>query len=152
MAGYSDDAIETRRKFVEAWNKTMISIWQERIFRLKVVDTGALYHSPMSLPVMHDGRFFELSLTHTYLEYGLWQDLGTGRNTAIGNTHRVDEDGWDNKRKRRRWLSSPYYSSTMNLRDFLAESIGDEFVGIMADLDPEAQRLQTGYYRRKGLS
>lgn len=26
------DTMEGRRKFVEAWNKTMIDIWQEKIF------------------------------------------------------------------------------------------------------------------------
>lgn len=139
MDNFSADAIDKRRKFVEAWNRTMISIWKERIFKLKVRDTDALYHSPLSLPVKADGRFYEFSLSQTYLEYGVFQDRGTGRNTARGNTHKVDKDGWENKRKPRRWFSPKYYSSAMRLRDFMAESIGEEFVGIFGLLSGNAR-------------
>ena len=40
----------------------------------------------------------------------------------------------------------------MNLRDFMAESLGDEFVGIFANLDADEQRNNTEYYRRKGIA
>ena len=33
------------------------------------------------MPVRADGRFFEVGLSQTFLEYGLWQDYGTGRET-----------------------------------------------------------------------
>lgn len=85
-------------------------------------------------------------------EYGLWQDMGTGRNTAIGNTHKKDQDGWTNKREQRRWFSTKYYSSTMRLKEFLAESIGKEYVGLFGNLEAEDYRSQTKYYKRKGLS
>lgn len=147
-----NETIETRRKFVEAWNKTMIDIWQEKIFKYHIIDTGNLYRSPMTLGVRADGRFFDLIISEQFLEYGIWQDLGTGRNTAIGNTHKKDNDGWTNKRQRRPWFSPKYYASVMNLRDFYAESCGREFVGMFANLDTEDLRSRTKYYRKKGLS
>lgn len=130
----------------------MIDIWQEKIFKLKIIDTAHLYNSVISLPIRADGRLYDITLSQTFLEYGIWQDLGTGRNTAIANTHNQDNDGFSNKRKRRRWFSSKYYSSVMNLRDFYADSLGGEFVGMFANLDADTIRNNTGYYNRKGIS
>ena len=148
------DPIEERREWVEGWNETMVDIWQGRIDKLKVKDTGNLYRSPIALNIKTDadGRFLEFSLSHSFLEYGLWQDMGTGRNTAIGNTHKKDKDGWTNKREPRRWFSTKYYRSSMRLKEYLAESIGKEFVGIFGKLEAEDYRSQTEYYHRKGLS
>lgn len=152
MAQRSDDA-KVREKFVNAWNDTLIKIWQERISRLKVVDTGNLYRSlQFSAPVDQDGRFVAFSVSQNFLEYGLWQDLGVGRNTAIGNTHRSDKDGFENKREKRRWYSIKYYASTMKLKEFMAENLGHEFCAMVATLDAEKQRRNTDYYRRKGLA
>lgn len=142
------DPIDERKKFVEAWNKTMLDIWQERIFKLKVMDSGSLWRSPLELPVRADGRFYDITLSQTFLEYGLWQDLGVGREVPIGNGGDI---GRDQKRVRRRWFSTKYYASVMALRDFMAESLGQEFVGMFANLDADDMRRNTDYYRRKGL-
>ena len=108
----------------------MIQIWQERITLLDVIDTGALLRSPLSLPVRTDGRFFEVTLSQAFLEYGLWQDYGVGRETPRGNSGDI---GRAKKRQRRPWFSKKYYASVLNLRDFLGENIGKEFQGIIAD-------------------
>ena len=63
MADSRSDAVDARQKFVEAWNKTMIDIWAERIYKLKVMDTGALWRSPLELPVRADGRFYDITLS-----------------------------------------------------------------------------------------
>lgn len=126
----------------------MLDIWQERIFKLKVMDSGSLWRSPLELPVRADGRFYDITLSQTFLEYGLWQDLGVGREVPIGNDGDI---GRDKKRVRRRWFSTKYYASVMALRDFMAESLGQEFVGMFANLDADDMRRNTDYYRRKGL-
>lgn len=126
----------------------MLDIWQERIFKLKVMDSGSLWRSPLELPVRADGRFYDITLSQTFLEYGLWQDLGVGREVPIGNGGDI---GRDKKRVRRRWFSTKYYASVMALRDFIAESLGQEFVGMFANLDADDMRRNTDYYRRKGL-
>ena len=140
-------AVELRRKYIEAWNKTMLDIWQERIYRLGVMHTGALWRSPLSMPVRADGRFLDVSLSQTFLEYGLWQDLGVGREVPHGNSGDI---GREKKRQRRRWFSTKYYASVMNLRDFMAESLGSEFTGMFANIDSDAQRRSTAFYSRKG--
>ena len=125
----------------------MLDIWQERIYRLGVMHTGALWRSPLSMPVRADGRFLDVSLSQTFLEYGLWQDLGVGREVPHGNSGDI---GREKKRQRRRWFSTKYYASVMNLRDFMAESLGSEFNGMFANIDSDAQRRSTAFYSRKG--
>lgn len=147
--------IDERKKFVEAWNKTMIDIWNERIYKLKVIDTGALWRSPLQLPVRADGRFYDITLSQNFLEYGLWQDLGVGRELRHGdyehNKEYIEEHG--RKRERRPWFSTRYYSSVMNLRDFMAESLGEEFRSMFcAALDSDNARYSTEHYRRMGYT
>lgn len=156
------DPIAEREKFVEAWNKTMIDIWAEQIYRLGVVDTRKLYYSlelgsdsPLRLPVRADGRFYDISLTQSFFEYGLWQDLGVGRELRHGdyehNKEYIEEHG--RKRERRPWFSIRYYSSVMNLRDFMAESLGEEFRSMFcAALDSDNARYSTEHYRRMGYT
>ncbi len=122
-------ALKEREKFVTAFNDTMLRIWQEQITLLGVIDTGALLASPKSLPVRADGRFFEVGLSQSFLEYGLWQDYGTGRETPRGNSGDL---GRAKKRKRRRWFSRKYYASVMNIKEFYEENIGKEFCGIIS--------------------
>ena len=151
-----NDTIEARRKFVEAWNKTMIDIWQEKIFKYHIIDTENLYRSPLALAVRADGRFYDISLSQSFAEYGIWQDLGTGREKWIGNPGDIGlttKKGKDRTfRERRPWFSPKYYASVMNLRDFYAESLGREFVGMFANIDADDLRRNSDYYRRKGLS
>ena len=123
-------ALEERRKWVTAFNDTMLRIWQEQITLLDVIDTGALLASPKALPLRADGRFMEVGLSQTFLEYGLWQDYGTGRETPRGNSGDL---GRAKRRQRRRWFSRKYYASVMNLKEFYEENVGRQFCGIVAD-------------------
>lgn len=123
-------AQDARQKYILAFNATMLQIWKERITLLEVIDTGLLLRSPLALPVKADGRFFEVTLSQAFLEYGLWQDYGVGRETPRGNSGDI---GCRKVRKRRPWFSKKYYASVLNLRDFLGENIGQEFQGVIAD-------------------
>ena len=123
-------AQQEREKFVTAFNDTMLRIWQEQITLLGVIDTGALLASPKALPLRADGRFFEVGLSQSFLEYGLWQDYGTGRETPRGNSGDI---GRTKRRKRRRWFSRKYYASVMRLKEFYEENIGKQFCGVMSD-------------------
>ena len=131
-------AQDARQKYILAFNATMLDIWKERITLLEVIDTGLLLRSPLSLPVKADGRFFEVTLSQAFLEYGLWQDYGVGRETPRGNSGDI---GRRKVRQRRPWFSKKYYASVLNLRDFLGENIGQEFQGIIADTFPRTNRL-----------
>ena len=122
-------ALREREKFVSAFNETMLKIWKEQMTLLDVIDTGALLASPKSLPLRADGRFMELGLSQSFLEYGLWQNFGTGKEIPRGNNGDI---GRERKRKKKPWFSRKYYASVMNLRDFLADNMAKEFVGVVA--------------------
>ena len=125
----NDKQREEREKFVFAFNRTMITIWCEQITLLNVIDTGRLLRSLKALPVRADGRFIEIGLSQSFLEYGLWQNFGTGKEFPRGN---FGDIGRERKRQKKPWFSRKYYASVMNLRDFLADNIAHEFVGIVA--------------------
>ena len=125
----NDKQREEREKFVFAFNRTMITIWCEQITLLNVIDTGRLLRSLKALPVRADGRFIEIGLSQSFLEYGLWQNFGTGKEIPRGNSGDL---GRERKRQKKPWFSREYYASVMNLRDFLADNIAHEFVGIVA--------------------
>ncbi|WP_303023039.1 hypothetical protein [Duncaniella muris] len=172
----SQKEIETRRKWIEGWNRTMISIWKERIDLLDVKDTEKLYKSLalVEFAVDPDGRLLGFHIKFEYTEYGLWQDLGTGRefthdnggdlpflNADYRETHGLDKPkkrgpAWGGgftsglPRARRRWFSTKYYTSVMSLKNFMAESIGDEFKALFTSLDAEDYRYNTEYYKKKG--
>ena len=132
------EAQKEREKYIKAWNETMLRIWQERITLLDVIDTGNLLASPVALPVRADGRFVEVTLSQEFLEYGLWQDYGVGRETPRGNSGDI---GRAKVRQRRPWFSKRYYASVMNLRDFFGDNLGREFQGIMADTFERLNKL-----------
>lgn len=133
MSGTTNDAeqraFSEREKFVTAFNETMLKIWKEQMTLLDVIDTGALLASPKSLPLRADGRFMELGLSQSFLEYGLWQNFGTGKETPRGNK---GDMGRKKVRQKKPWFSRKYYASVMNLRDFLADNMAKEFVGVVA--------------------
>ena len=85
--------------------------------------------SSKSLPLRADGRLFEVGLSQSFLEYGLWQDYATGCFATRGNSGDL---GRAKKRQRRRWFSRKYYASVMRLKEFLEENIGAEFCGILS--------------------
>ncbi len=76
------------------------------------------------------------------MQYGLWQDYGTGRETPRGNSGDL---GRAKRRQRRRWFSRKYYASVMRLKEFYEENIGEAFAGIMSDFARRANsRTQSG--------
>ena len=81
------------------------------------------------MAVRADGKFIEATLSQGFLEYGLWPDFGTGKDIPRGNKGDI---GREKKRVAKKWFSRKYYASVMNIRDFMADSIGQEFVGLVA--------------------
>lgn len=87
--GYSIDEVKAFCLF--RWNKITIL---HRIDDMKAhnscMDTkrevfrqfmSKLILETIVLAMRNDGRFLEVTLTQSFLEYGLWQDYGTGRET-----------------------------------------------------------------------
>ena len=123
-------AIDERGKYVRAFNETMIKIWKEQITLLHVIDTQRLLRSPIAIGMNADGKFSEVHLSQAFLEYGLWQDYGTGKEVPRGNSGDL---GRPKVRKERHWFSRKYYMSVMNIKEFMGDSLGRQFQGIISD-------------------
>ena len=123
-------AIEERAKYVSAFNDTMIQIWKEQITLLGVIDTGRLLHSPVAVRMSADGKISEVHLSQAFLEYGLWQDYGTGKEVPRGNSGDL---GKPKVRKERHWFSRKYYMSVMNIKEFMSDSLGKQFMGVISE-------------------
>lgn len=123
-------SIEERAKYVRAFNDTMIKIWKEQITLLNVIDTQRLLRSPIAIGMNADGKFSEVRLSQAFLEYGLWQDYGTGKEVPRGNSGDL---GRPKVRKERHWFSRKYYMSVMNIKEFMADFLGRQFQGIISD-------------------
>lgn len=124
------DAVRQRQLFVEAFNATQIMMWQEQITLLDVIDTGALLNSVAGIRCDHDGKVTVVTLEQEFLEYGLFQEYGTGRETPRGNSGDI---GHEKVRQRRPWMSKKLFASVMKLKEMFADSMGREFCGIVAD-------------------
>lgn len=133
---------DARRRYVDAFDDTMIKIWQEKIVALKIIDTGALFSSVTSLPpIILKSDYSSFTLKQDFLLYGLYQDLGVGREVWRGNggdiSRHFNADGTrmrvEKVRQRRRWFSKKYFASTMNLKDFMLDNLGQRFFAIISN-------------------
>jgi len=122
---------EERKKYVTAWNDTMEKIWKERITLLGVYDTGALLKSVHRYrELSYDREWAQFEVSQQFLKYGLYVNYGVGSNTPKGNPGDI---GRDNPRKKKKWFSTKYYASVMNMREYMAESLGEQFKGFITD-------------------
>lgn len=122
--------VEARRKFAFAFNETMIRIWHERIIKLGVMDRGTLYRSLLGLKTFVSSDATQIQLTQQFLTYGIFQNFGVGKEVPRGNPGDI---GRPKKRVPRPWFDKKYYSSVMNFRDFLAESMSQQYIGIVSN-------------------
>lgn len=136
----ADKLTEERRKYVMAFNNTMVKIWKEKIIMLDAVRTGDLYNSVCGVRISLDDKVLDITLEQSFNTYGLFVDYGTGSNTWRGNPGDI---GRDNNRRRKQWFSRKYYASVMNLQEMFADSVGKQFCKIVsAALDPDNMRAQ----------
>lgn len=112
----------------------MILIWKEKLRarRTRAYRTGELYRSIInSMTFRHDPEYLSMNYQFQFRAYGIYVERGTGREVFRGNNGDI---GRQNRRHRRRWNSPKLYMSVYNIRDFLAEAVGRDFVDIMADM------------------
>ncbi len=140
-----EQALREREKYINAFNDTMVKIWKEQIILLGVIDTGQLLDSPIGIRCDKDDRITTITLGQGFLEYGLWQNYGTGREVPRGNPGDISRA---KVRQKRPWFSRKFYASFMNLKEFMADSIGRQFVGMVSDaLDADKMRRNSQYYQ-----
>lgn len=137
----TEQVIRERTQYLEAFDDTMVAIWLEKIQKLGIVDTGALRSSVRALPPIIVSERMRFMLTQEFLEYGLYVDAGTGREVYRGNPGDI---GRPKVRERKEWFSKKYYASVMNLKEFMAESAGEEFFAVCSAIfDGDAMRSRT---------
>ena len=78
----------TREKYLQEWTDNMVTYWQERIAKLRAVDTGNLNRS-IEARLLLDGA--KAAIRHAFPAYGKYVDDGTGR--EFTNTGYVDSLG-----------------------------------------------------------
>ena len=124
-------SLEERKKFVLAFNDTMVKIWKERITLLDVIDTGTLLNSVVGVRCNADGKFLQIELSQAFRTYGLWQDRGVGKEVYRGNPGDI---GRDKMRVAKRWFSLKYFASFYKLKEFLSDNVGKQFLGMTSDV------------------
>jgi hypothetical protein len=143
---------EDREKYIKAWQEMMITIWHEKITRLHVLDTTHLF-SGINGAVIGSGGSVQ-TIMHKFLEYGIYQDCGTGRGYKKGNGGNLEfldplnskrarvgkhqqasgkETRYGDHRKPREWFSRSYFASVMVLKEQIAYMYAEEFTGIVID-------------------
>ena len=143
---------EDRIKYQDAWAKMMVSIWREKIERLHVIDTYRL-HQDMNESLTTSGS--ELSIIqHKFMEYGIYQDVGTGNGHSKGNGGYLEfldpvNDNGQKHRKPREWFSRAYFASVMVLKEEMAYMYGEEFTGLLVDKIEEANRKRSTSMRSR---
>ena len=128
---------EDRRKYEDAWTDMMITIWRERIERLRVHDTYAL-HQQIEGDVVRPTDDMT-TITHKFLMYGIYQDVGVGRGFTPGNDGKLQlldpeyqaAKGLGEPRKPRPWFSRAYFVSKKVLAEQEAFMYGEEFAGLL---------------------
>lgn len=143
---------EDRIKYQDAWAKMMVSIWREKIERLHVIDTYRL-HQDMNESLTTSGS--ELSIIqHKFMEYGIYQDVGTGNGYSKGNGGNLEfldpaNDNGQKHRQPREWFSRAYFASVMVLKEEMAFMYGEEFTGLLVDKIEEANRKRSTSMRSR---
>ena len=143
---------EDRIKYQDAWAKMMVDIWREKIERLHVIDTYRL-HQDMNENLTTSGNELTI-IQHKFMEYGIYQDVGTGNGYSKGNGGNLEfldptNDNGQKHRKPREWFSRAYFASVMVLKEEMAYMYGEEFTGLLVDKIEEANRKRSTTMRSR---
>lgn len=131
------ELIKQRKDFADKFDDTLIRMWKEKIKvsrKTRSFRSGTLYRSVYAPLASVDIKATKMSWKFSYRHYGVFVERGTGRGVFRGNNGDI---GRDNKRRKRPWMNPKYYLSVCNLRDFLADSLGQEAVQVVSSVSSE---------------
>ncbi len=81
---------EDIRKWEQGWTEMMVTIWQEKIRQLGIIDTMRL-HNTLDHQVVDTGG--SVTIAHEFMMYGIYVAKGVGRGYRRGNSGLDDENG-----------------------------------------------------------
>lgn len=120
----------------------MTKIWRDRLLKLLYnrrrrqrdhLRTRTLINSvKVAIPVIHDDKFTDLKFKYEFVDYGIYVERGTGRGIFLGNHGDIARQ---NLRRKIPWEFTRFIRSTYNIREFMAESLGQEFIQIIQSLN-----------------
>jgi hypothetical protein len=129
---------------IRAWAEITINIWRNKIVELKAWDTGELYKSFRYELYKSAGNNVD-RIEFSYHLYGLFVDMGVGREMAKGNSGDL---GGAVIRQRKEWYSRVFYREVMRLKEILAQKFGE---GVAKQLVLSLQPMKDlKYARAKG--
>ena len=109
------------REMAERWADIVIERWIRKIQSLNIGSTGELLKS-LEAQVAVDANGDPQKITFLYLYYGLFTDMGVGKNVKLGS-----EKG---NRKKKPWYSSTFLKEVNALGRLMAERYGYEAASI----------------------
>ena len=123
-----------QEEYIKGWTEMMITIWQEKIIRYGIVDTGELYSSLGGEP-NSDSALLK------FASYGIYQAYGVGNGYKRGNGGNLDfldpefrkKHKLGPQRKRRNWFYPRLYSSVLVLQRAMAEFYSHDIVNTVCD-------------------
>ena len=109
------------REMAERWADIVIERWIRKIQSLNIGSTGELLQS-LEAQVAVDANGDPQKITFLYLYYGIFTDMGVGKNVKLGS-----EKG---NRKKKPWYSSTFLKEVNALGRLMAERYGYEAASI----------------------
>ena len=109
------------REMAERWADIVIERWIRKIQSLNIGSTGELLKS-LEAQVAVDANGDPQKITFLYLYYGIFTDMGVGKNVKLGS-----EKG---NRKKKPWYSSTFLKEVKALGRLMAERYGYEAASI----------------------
>lgn len=109
------------REMAERWADIVIERWIRKIQSLNIGSTGELLKS-LEAQVAVDANGDPQKITFLYLYYGIFTDMGVGKNVKLGS-----EKG---NRKKKPWYSSTFLKEVNALGRLMAERYGYEAASI----------------------
>jgi len=152
---------------IEAWADIVIKMWLAKIVELDVIDQGYLQASFVNHVVHHAGGNAE-RIDFMFRQYGIFQDMGVGKETAKGNPGDLWDVTYTNqkgkqalRRQPKPWYSKVFFREVSKLREFMStwygyqgalavmEAFGDDIYDKRSDKKALVGSLRTIAYRER---
>ena len=119
---------QTRQEYIDDFAPMMVTIWREKLSKLKAMRTCNLFSSVSTLETKSDAEVSRVLMRFSFRQYGHYVQRGVGREVPRGNGGDI---GRAKVRRRKEWYQPKYAGSVHRLREFFAKSFSLEAIGII---------------------